>query len=130
EAVRWLHRAADAGDLAAIGRLGFVLGKQGDRTAARTWLEQAAKAGDIAAMGCLGALLDEDGDVVGARHWFTRAVERDAPGDIMVRFAMFLLEQSEVDEAQRWIQRVADHGDITALVVGAWLLAGEGRVAV
>ncbi|MFD8391805.1 tetratricopeptide repeat protein, partial [Streptomyces sp. NPDC059680] len=98
------RRAAEAGDVNAMGRLGLFLREEGDVDGARTWFTRAAEAGNVNAMVMLGVFLREEGDVDGARTWFTRGVEA-GNANAMGMLGNLLREEGDVDGARTWFTR-------------------------
>ncbi|MBE0488330.1 MAG: sel1 repeat family protein, partial [Halomonas sp.] len=124
----WLVRAADAGDVDALGHAGTALLRGGDPQRGLALLEEAAERGDVDAMTRLGqALLDPD---VGparpaqAKRWLEAAVEA---GDVDARV---ILGSALIDEAreQAGLMGLDGSGDDPATTLATNALATPPEV--
>ena len=120
------HRAADAGDAAAMRRIGFLYydgkGVGQDTTLALAWFAKAGEAGDLKSQSDL-AFMYETGtsvatDYAKAAYWAQKAAER---GDPSSQFRLSILkylgqgvEKDRVEAAKWW--RIAMQADAAAWV--------------
>jgi len=126
----FLHKfeqGAEAGDVRAMTRLGFLL-RETNPDAAQKWFERAASTGDLLAMKVLGKLMlgSESG---AARHWRERAA---ATGDAeaMNDFGVVLIRDGDFNEALRWFERAAAAGYSGAMYnLGELLCPGDPDAA-
>ncbi len=101
-------RAAEAGSLDAMERLGALLVNRGNDREARQWYQRAADAGSVGAMRNLGRLLfysDRDESL----KWLRKAAESGS-----VRAMKDLaagIEFRDWDEARAWLQKACNLGD-------------------
>lgn len=115
------HVAADAGDAAAMRRIGFLYydgkGVAQDTALALAWFARAGEAGDLKAQSDL-AFMYETGtsvatDYAKAVYWAQKAAERgDPPSQFRLSILRYLGQGGEKDrvEAAKW-WRIAMHAD-------------------
>ena len=120
QAVRWYRKAAEAGNVRAMNKLGFLYegwGVDQDYEQAAYWHRQAAEAGDSSAMNNLGYLHQHGRGVVQdheqAARWYRKAAEAgNAPG----MYNLGLLYQhgrgvdQDYEQAARWYRQAAEAG--------------------
>ncbi|MGI8752377.1 MAG: tetratricopeptide repeat protein [Acidimicrobiales bacterium] len=113
-------RAAEAGSLDAMERLGTLLVNRGNDREARQWYQRAAEAGSVNAMTNLGRLLFYTDREEGLK-WLRKAAES---GNIRAMKDLAAgIEFRDWDGAYTWIQKACDLGDEEACN----LLAGAPR---
>ena len=108
------HRAADAGDAAAMRRIGFLYydgkGVAQDTPLALAWFAKAGEAGDLKSQSDL-AFMYETGtsvptDYAKAAYWAQKAAERgDAPSQFRLSILKYMgqgVEQDRVEAAKWW----------------------------
>jgi TPR repeat protein len=113
-AFAFFHRAADAGDAAAMRRIGFLYydgkGVAQDTALALAWFAKAGEAGDLKAQSDL-AFMYETGTTVAvdgakAAYWARKAAERgDPPSQFRLALLQYLgqgVEQDRVEAAKWW----------------------------
>jgi localization factor PodJL len=122
EAAKWYDRAAQAGVVPAMFRLGTLnekgLGVSKNIDAARRYYMQAAERGNAKAMHNL-AVLDADGGGKGpnyksAAHWFRKAAERgiaDSQFNLGILYARGIGVEQNLAESYKWFSLAAAQGD-------------------
>ncbi|WP_022722043.1 tetratricopeptide repeat protein [Rhodopseudomonas sp. B29] len=125
EAAKWYTRAAQAGVIPAIFRLGTLnekgLGMKRDTDAARRYYTQAADRGSAKAMHNL-AVLEADGGSRGANYkaaadWFRKAAERgvaDSQFNLGILYARGIGVEQNLAESYKWFSLAAAQGDADA----------------
>jgi localization factor PodJL len=125
EAVKWLDRAAQAGVVPAIFRLGTFYEKglavTKDVAIARHYYVQAADRGNAKAMHNL-AVLDADGGGKGADYrsavqWFRKAADRgvaDSQYNLGILYARGIGVEQNLAESFKWFSLAAAQGDADA----------------
>jgi localization factor PodJL len=125
EAVKWLDRAAQAGVVPAIFRLGSFYEKglavTKDVAIARHYYVQAADRGNAKAMHNL-AVLDADGGGKGADYrsavqWFRKAADRgvaDSQYNLGILYARGIGVEQNLAESFKWFSLAAAQGDADA----------------
>ena len=125
EAVKWYDRAAQAGIVPAIFRLGTFyekgLGVKKDVDIARRYYEQAAERGNAKAMHNI-AVLDADGggkaaDYKSAAQWFRKAAEHgvaDSQFNLGILYARGIGVEQNLAESFKWFSLAAAQGDADA----------------
>lgn len=153
EGESWFRRAAELGQTVAMANLGYRLAQRGDLDEAEQWDRRGAVLGHPGAMANLAVLLRERGDAVQALEWFHRGAQRALtfmeepprsfrpwPGEasdqgvseVIHAFAHLLLQQRDSDhgqEAEHWLQLIAQHGDPRAAATLAERHAARGDAA-
>ena len=122
EAAKWYDRAAQAGVVPAIFRLGTFyekgLGVKKDIDSARRYYMQAAERGNAKAMHNL-AVLDADGGGKGANYksaaqWFRKAADRgvaDSQFNLGILYARGIGVEQNLAESFKWFSLAAAQGD-------------------
>ena len=122
EAAKWYDRAAQAGVVPAIFRLGTLyekgLGVKKDVDIARRYYMQAAERGNAKAMHNL-AVLDADGGGKGANYksasqWFRKAADRgvaDSQFNLGILYARGIGVEQNLAESFKWFSLAAAQGD-------------------
>jgi len=123
--LRELQPAAEAGDVAAMGRISAVYVTKNDWAAAEPWARRAAEGGDILGMQILAGALVVRGDEAGAEQWSSRALEATShtlEGRAIAHMTAPIIERygGEPDEEQ--VRRDAQAGDEVAMTVLGLLL--------
>jgi len=125
EAAKWLDRAAQAGVVPAIFRLGTFYEKglsvKKDVDIARRYYMQAAERGNAKAMHNL-AVLDADGggqgaNYKGASQWFRKAADRgiaDSQYNLGILYARGIGVDQNLAESFKWFSLAAAQGDVDA----------------
>jgi localization factor PodJL len=125
EAAKWYDRAAQAGIIPAIFRLGTFyekgLGVKKDLDLARRYYLQAAERGSAKAMHNL-AVLDADGGGKGANYtsasaWFRKAADRgvaDSQYNLGILYARGIGVEQNLAESYKWFSLAAAQGDTDA----------------
>ncbi|CCE07479.1 conserved hypothetical protein [Bradyrhizobium sp. STM 3843] len=125
EAAKWYDRAAQAGLIPAIFRLGTFyekgLGVKKDADIARRYYVMAAERGNAKAMHNL-AVLDADGGGKGANYksasqWFRKAAERgvaDSQFNLGILYARGIGVEQNLAESYKWFCLAAAQGDADA----------------
>jgi localization factor PodJL len=122
QAAKWFDRAAQAGVVPAIFRLGTFYEKglsvKKDADIARRYYVQAAERGNAKAMHNL-AVLDADGGGKGANYrsaaqWFRKAAERgvaDSQFNLGILYARGIGVEPNLAESFKWFSLAAAQGD-------------------
>jgi localization factor PodJL len=122
EAAKWYDRAAQAGVVPAIFRIGTLYEKglsvKKDLDAARRYYIQAAERGNAKAMHNL-AVLEADGGSRGANYksasqWFRKAAERgvaDSQFNLGILYARGIGVEQNLAESFKWFSLAAAQGD-------------------
>src|SRR5437879_7334305 len=122
EAAKWYDRAAQAGVVPAVFRLGTLYEKglsvNKDTGIARRYYLQAAERGNAKAMHNL-AVLDADGGGKGANYisasqWFRKAAERgvaDSQFNLGILYARGIGVEQNLAESFKWFSLAAAQGD-------------------
>jgi localization factor PodJL len=122
EAAKWYDRAAQAGVIPAVFRLGSFyekgLGVNKDVDIARRYYVQAAERGNAKAMHNL-AVLDAEGGGKGANYksaaqWFRKAAERgvaDSEFNLGILYARGIGVDQNLAESYKWFSLAAAQGD-------------------
>jgi localization factor PodJL len=125
EAAKWFDRAAQAGVIPAIFRLGTFYEKglsvKKDVDIARRYYLQAAERGNAKAMHNL-AVLDADGGGKGANYksasqWFRKAADRgvaDSQFNLGILYARGIGVEQNLAESYKWFTLAAAQGDSDA----------------
>ena len=125
EAAKWYDRAAQAGVIPAVFRLGTLyekgLGVKKDADIARRYYLQAAERGNAKAMHNL-AVLDADGGGKGpnyksAAQWFRKAADRgvaDSQFNLGILYARGIGVEQNLAESFKWFSLAAAQGDADA----------------
>jgi localization factor PodJL len=125
EAAKWFDRAAQAGVVPAIFRLGTFYEKglsvKKDVDIARRYYMQAAERGNAKAMHNL-AVLDADGGGKGANYksasqWFRKAADRgiaDSQYNLGILYARGIGVEQNLAESFKWFSLAAAQGDVDA----------------
>ena len=125
EAAKWYDRAAQAGVVPAIFRLGTFYEKglsvKKDTDIARRYYQQAAERGNAKAMHNL-AVLDADGggkgaDYKSAAQWFRKAADRgvaDSQFNLGILYARGIGVEQNLAESFKWFSLAAAQGDADA----------------
>jgi localization factor PodJL len=125
EAAKWYDRAAQAGVVPAVFRLGTFyekgLGVTKDVNIARRYYLQAAERGNAKAMHNL-AVLDADGGGKGANYqsaadWFRKAADRgiaDSQFNLGILYARGIGVEQNLSESFKWFSLAAAQGDADA----------------
>ena len=123
EAAKWYDRAAEAGVVPAIFRLGTLYEKglsvKKDVDIARRYYVQAAERGNAKAMHNL-AVLDADGGGKGANYksaaqWFRKAADRgvaDSQFNLGILYARGIGVEQNLAESYKWFSLAAAQGDV------------------
>jgi TPR repeat protein len=132
EAVRWLRKASDLGNPAAMYSLGMVLehdsGTPADKTEAMRWFLKSAQLGLVEAMTMAGVqyvsgINGQGPNYVAAIRWLRPAADKgDATAMFMIAdlYRYGLGVPTDYAEAMRWSLKSAEGGN-----VGAMKLIGE-----
>lgn len=138
-AVRWLRRAAEAGDADALVILSrLASAERGGLTAfqAEPYLAQAAETGDARAAHEYGLYLMEHGDpgaATDAMEWLRVAAESGRTAayvDYAHALGDWVHGPQDLTAMRRWYERAGENGvGYGALMAGAMHLAGEGEDA-
>ena len=122
EALKWYDRAAQAGVVPAVFRLGTFYEKgmsvKKDADIARRYYLQAAERGNAKAMHNL-AVLDADGGGKGANYknaseWFRKAADRgvaDSQFNLGILYARGIGVEQNLAESYKWFSLAAAQGD-------------------
>jgi localization factor PodJL len=125
EAAKWYDRAAQAGVIPAVFRLGTLYEKglsvKKDVDIARRYYMQAAERGNAKAMHNL-AVLDADGGGKGANYssasqWFRKAADRgvaDSQFNLGILYARAIGVEQNLAESFKWFSLAAAQGDADA----------------
>ncbi|HYP12459.1 MAG TPA: tetratricopeptide repeat protein, partial [Bryobacteraceae bacterium] len=107
EAVRWVQRAAEAGDVPAKTELARTYeagrGVMADKHIAQRWYQEAAAANDSYAMYRLGVLSGDE-------TWVRKAAEAGQP-EAMVKLGDSLVAKNR-EEASGWYRKAAEAGSM------------------
>lgn len=137
-AASWYDKAAAAGNVHAMGRLGlmYLLGRgvEQDFEKGRQWAQKAAAAGNSGAYYCLGAVYENglgvDKDPQQAIDWFTKSA---ATGDAAaMRKLGYMYHQGlgaerDYQQARDWYEKAAAAGNVAAMRdLGDMYIRGEG----
>ena len=123
EAVAWYRRAAEAGDLLAMGNLGACFYERGDRPGAVVWHRKAAEAGLPSSMVQLGSFYGsgEGGvrrDEKEAIRWFLKAADA-GNADAMLRIGLAYDDgigvRQDPQEAVKWYRKGAESGNASCM---------------
>lgn len=118
EAGRWYRTAADAGHPEASGKVGRRLADAGDTAGAEPYLRRAAEGGRDADVLNLALFLSQAGplgDRYEAERLLLGVAERD-PVRPAGPLGALLLEQGRPRDAEPWLVRAGENGDVNAMM--------------
>jgi TPR repeat protein len=119
---------AQAGDIAAMHRLGWLYTDRGNLADARAWFQQAINLGDARSMHSLGLSLDILGESEESLYWIRQAAE-SGDADAMANLGFRLQGTGQVDEAKTWYERAASLDSAQAMANLGYLLRQLGDTA-
>jgi len=128
------EKAAAAGDVSAMFKLGNASEAAGDRERAQQWYQKAAAHGYAAAMFQMGEFYwngaGDAADLLQAREWYEEAALRGHAGAALKLALMYqqgLADAPDVQLARQWYEKAAALGNPTAmLALGLLYQNGEG----
>lgn len=137
EAMNWFQKAAEAGNVAAMGNLGIIYdGSYGKKDPAQAilWLKRAADAGNAPAMSRLGLIYfgNKDPDNAEAIRWYRKAADAGDPTAMNMLAAIYGSDLSgtakpDLTKTLFWFQNGAAAGDSAAMWnLGVMYETGEG----
>jgi TPR repeat protein len=126
EEERWYRRAAEAGSLAAMARLGSFLERRGYIDEAVRWLVTASDGGSVEAMTTLVWMQRIYGTRRDQELWYRKAIDAGSL-DLLVVFAAFLQGEDRFSEAETWLLKAIEEGFVEAMVSLGGLLERQGR---
>jgi len=117
EGSKWYHRAADAGNVDAMVKLGQLAEQAQHRDKAENWYRRAADAGNVDAMVKLGQLAEQAQHRDKAENWYRRAADAGGiNGAIKLGQLCGGMPEGKMPEGKKWYEREVGTGNIDGMI--------------
>lgn len=122
------RRAAEAGNVDDMVRLGARLLDKEQSPEAAQWFRRAGERGNALGMHNLGLVLSKEGHEDEAAQWYRRAAEKGDVPSMVALGGLLLSGNAPWHEAEHWFRRAADAGDVKATFFLGDFAMEDGRI--